>query len=54
MFQTEAEQDFPCNYSSTSFWASVQIGVQKLYFFHLLQTGSEKEEAALKAELAKS
>lgn len=47
MFQTEAEQDFPCNYSSTSYWATVQDGAQKLYFSHLLQPGSEKEEAAL-------
>lgn len=47
MFQAEAEQDFPCNYTSTSYWAAVQIRVQKLYFFHLLQTGSEKEEVAL-------
>jgi len=47
MFQTEAGQDFPCNYSCTSYWAAVQDGAQKLYFSHLLQTGSEKEEAAL-------
>lgn len=46
-FQTEAEQDFPCNSSSMSYWAAIQGWAQKLCFSHLLSTGSEKEEAAL-------